>query len=136
MYVRRGLTERFKTDDLERISEHLRRPEIQARSYPTEIVRRWRGHVASDLFRVYFFDDLQRDAAGLRRSIIEFLGGDPEKASGTLPPGFNAKATKQKLALTPAARTHLAQFFENELRLCATELGGPARDWPSRYNLS
>src|SRR5207253_4153655 len=53
MYVRRGLIEPFKADDLERLSEHLKRPEIQARSYPTEIVRRWRRHFASDLFRVY-----------------------------------------------------------------------------------
>lgn len=135
MYVRRRLIEPFEPDDLERISEHLKRPEIQARSYPSEIVRRWRRQVASDLFRIYFFDDLQADAVQLRRSIIEFLRGDPEKPSGRLPANFNAKATKQKLPLTPAARAHLAQFFENELRSCAVELAGPARNWPVHYNL-
>ena len=133
MYVRRGLIEPFNPDDLDRITEHLNRPEIQARSYPTHIVRRWRAHVSADLFQLYFFDDLKRDAAQLRRSIVTFLGGDPEKQSGTLPPDFNAKATKQKLSLTPAARAHLARFFEHELRACAAELDGPATDWPARY---
>jgi hypothetical protein len=135
MYIRRGLIERFEPDDLGHISEHLKRPEIQSRSYPSEIVRRWRAHIASDLFQLYFFDDLKRDAAGLRDSIITFLGGDPNKPSGTLPPDFDAKATKQKLTLTPAARTHLATFFQDELRACAIELGGPAVEWPKRYGL-
>jgi hypothetical protein len=136
MYVRRQLVEPFDSNDLERISGHLKRPEIQARSYPSEIVKRWRRYVGPDLFRVYFFDDLQRDATQLRRSIIEFLGGDPERTSGTLAPGFNAKATKQKLELTPAARAHLAEFFADEIRVCAAELGGPAKNWPTRYNLA
>ncbi len=135
MYVRRGLIEPFEADDLERISEHLKRPEIQARSYASKIVRPWRSHVTSELFRIYFFDDLQRDAAQLRRAIIEFLDGDPEKTSGTLAPDFNAKATKQKLALTAAARAHIAKFFEDELRASAIELGGPATEWPARYGL-
>ena len=133
MYVRRGLIEPFEPDDFDRISEHLKRPEIQARSYPTQIVRRWRAHVSPDLFQLYFFDDLKRDPAQLRGSIIAFLGGDPEKPSGTLPADFNAKATKQKLPLTLAARTHLAKFFEDELRACAAELGAPATDWATRY---
>ena len=133
MYVRRGLIERFNPDDLDQITEHLKRPEIQARSYPSEIVRRWRAQVAPDQFHVYFFDDLQRDAAELRRSIIRFLGGDPGKQSGKLTADFNAKATKQKLPLTASARTHLAKFFENELRACAAEFGGPAANWPIRH---
>ena len=135
MYVRRGLIEPFESDELERISEHLKRPEIQARSYPSEIVRRWRGNVTRNQFQVYFFDDLKRDAAELRRAIIRFLGGDPAKRSGLLSADFDAKATKQKLPLTPTAQRHLAQFFQTELRACAIELGGPAANWPKRYDL-
>lgn len=135
MYVRRGIIETFDPNNIDRITEHLRRPEIALRSYPSGIVRRWRQHVNPDRFRVYFFDDLKRDPTGLRNQIIEFLGGDPRKPSGTVPPDHNAKAEKQKLPLTPAGRAHLARFFEPELRACAIDLGGPATDWPERYGL-
>jgi hypothetical protein len=133
MYVRRGLVDRFNPDDPDQISEQLHRPEILARSYPVAIVRRWKRFVNRELFRVYFFDDLVRDAAGLRHSMISFLGGDPVKHSGNLPATYNAKAKKQKLSMTQTAREHLARFFGDELRACAVELAGPAVDWPKRY---
>jgi len=133
MYVRRGLIEPFDPNDVERIDEQLGRPEVLARSYPTETVRRWRNKVNPDLFRVYFFDDLKSDPESLRASILKFLGGDPQKSSGTLPPEYNAKATKEKLPLTNAARAHLAKFFEDELQACAKELAGPATEWQKRY---
>jgi sulfotransferase family protein len=135
MYVRRKLIKAFDPDDVDQISQHLELPEIQARSYPSETVRRWSRHISSDRFAVYFFDNLKSDPGQLRASIIGFLGGDPEKPSGSLPPGFNTKADKAKLARTPAAQRHLAQFFASELRACATELGGPAKLWPARYGL-
>lgn len=30
----------------------------------------------------------------------------------------------------------MAQFFEQELKACAGELGGPAKKWPARYGFS
>jgi hypothetical protein len=135
MYVRRKLIEPFDPDDADRISQHLARPEIQARSYPTQIVRRWSDYISGDRFRVFFFDDLKTDPTRLRNAIISFLGGNSAKRSGSLPPGFNTKAEKAKLPLTPAARSRVAQFFAPELRACATELGGPAKLWASRYGL-
>ena len=133
MYVRRGLIRRFDSADVEQISSHLRRPEIVSRSFPSRIVGRWRRHVAADLFRVFFFDDLTIDAAGLRQSIITFLGGDPAKQSGSLPADYNAKAAKPKLPMNQSASRLVAEFFKTELRACATELGGPAAHWPDRY---
>ena len=133
MYVRRGLIERFDPNDPDQINQHLGRPEIRARSYPSEIVRRWRRYVSAELFQVYFFDDLKTDPFQLRASIITFLNADPNKSSGALSADYNAKAEKQKLPLTEAARGELARFFQNELRACAAELGGPAADWPKRY---
>jgi hypothetical protein len=106
-----------------------------ARSYPSKIVGRWRQQVKPDLFRVYFFDDLKRDPVNLRTSIVTFLGGDPQKPSGALPPDHNAKAEKQKLSLTKSGRVHLAKLFREELYKCAVELGGPATDWPRLYGL-
>jgi hypothetical protein len=133
MWVRHGSIESFDSNDLDQITRHLLRPEVQVRSYPSQIVARWRRHVDSKLFRIYFFDDLKRDAAELRRSIILFLGGDPGKSSGDLAFGHNSKARLEKLELTDKVRSHLARFFKEELKACADELGGPAREWPSRY---
>jgi len=119
MYVRRGLIEVFDPDDVDRITEHLQRPEIAMRSYPSQIVQRWRQHANPDLLRVFFFDDLKREPVSLRASIIRFLGGDPAKSSGYLPPDHNTKAEKSKLPLTPAARSHLANFFATNLSVTA-----------------
>src|SRR5207237_1682618 len=101
--------------------------------HPSKIVARWRRYVRPDLFRVYFFDDLKSDPVELRRSIIGFLGGDPNKSSGKLSADHNAKAKLEKLQLTDEMRSHLARFFERELKACAEELGGAAKDWPARY---
>jgi hypothetical protein len=30
----------------------------------------------------------------------------------------------------------VAQFFKDELKACAAELGGPAREWATRYGFS
>lgn len=135
MYVRRGLIEEFDPGDVNQVTEHLRRPEVRARSYPSEIVRRWRRRVSPDRLMVCFFDELKSDPVRLRASIITFLGGDPTKGSGELPPDHNAKARKEKLTLTEPAKKCLADFFREELHACAAELRGPAVDWPARYGL-
>ena len=75
----------FDVNDLDQVTRHLSRPEVMLRSYPSRIVARWRRYVRPELFRVYFFDDLRREPAQLRASIVEFIGGDPSKASGDLP---------------------------------------------------
>ena len=133
MWVRHGRIDDFDVNDLDQVTEHLSRPEVMQRSHPTAIVTRWRRYVRPELFRVYFFDDLKRDPAEVRRSIIEFVGGDPSKRSGDLAAGYNAKAKQDRLELPDKTRAHLAAFFEAELSACATELGGPARQWPTRY---
>lgn len=135
MWVRHGSIDPFDSKDLDQITQHLLRPEVQVRSYPSRIVARWRRRVNPALFRLYFFDDLKRDPAELRRSIIGFLGGDPEKRSGNLSVGHNPKARLEKLELTDKVRAHIARFFEEELKACADELGGPAKEWFSRHGL-
>ena len=135
MYVRRGLIERFDPNDLERITEHLNRPEIFSRSHPSQTVRHWQSHLSAGRFRVFFFDDLQRDPVHLRASIVTVLGGDPNKTSDVVAPDYNAKAQKEKMPLSESVRAHLARFFEDELKACAVELGGPAMEWPKRYGL-
>ena len=43
---------------------------------------------------------------------------------------------KEKLRLTDNVRSRVAQFFEQELKACAAELGGSAKKWPARYGFS
>jgi sulfotransferase family protein len=135
MWVRNGLIDRSDLNEPDAVIRNLQRPEITARSYPSQIVGRWRKHVRPELFQVCFFDDLKRNAAELRRSIIHFLGGDPSKPSGNLTADHNTKARKEKLSLSDSTRSKLAQFFREELKTCATELGGAAKAWPVRYGL-
>jgi Sulfotransferase family len=136
MGVRLGRISRFDPTDADAVIQKLLHPAVLSLSYPSKIVARWRGHVHPDLFRLYFFDDLERNPAELRRSILHFLGADPDKPSGRIKPDDNRDAGTEKLRLTDKVRSHLAQFFKDELLACARELGGPAREWPSRYGFS
>jgi hypothetical protein len=136
MDARAGSIPSFDTTNVDEVTRYLLNPAVLLRSYPSKIVARWRRHVRRDLFRIYFFDDLERDPAGLRRSILRFLGADPRKPSGQLSAAYNAQAGREKLPLTDKVRSALAQFFKGELKACAAELGGPARHWPARYGFS
>ncbi len=131
--VRTGRLPAFDVNDAAAVLECLRRPAIAQRSSPSRIVARWQQHVPADQFRVFFFDDLQCDPAGFRRSIISFLGGDAGKPSGDLTPEHNTKANDPRLALSPEVKVRVAEFFAEELQNCAANLGGPAAAWPSRY---
>jgi hypothetical protein len=133
MWVRHKSIKPFDMTDVDEVTRNLLRPEVLVRSHPSKIVARWRRYVRPELFRVYFFDDLERNPIELRRSILGFLGADPEKASGELAADYNSKAKLEKLPLTDKMRSHVARFFEQELKACAAELGGPAMEWPARY---
>jgi hypothetical protein len=105
---------------------NLLNPGVLVRSHPSKIVARWKRYVRPENFRIYFFDDLKENPAELRRSILRFLGGDPNKPSGGLKPRDNNDAGRDKLRLTTKVRDRMARFFEHELKACASELGGRA----------
>ena len=136
MGVRLGMISRFDATDAEEVIRNLLNPGVLIRSYPSKVVARWKRYVRPEFFRVYFFDDLEENPAELRRSVLLFLGGDPNKPSGKLKPDDNRDAAKKKLRLTVKVRARIAQFFEPELKACAAELGGPAKRWPARYGFS
>ena len=125
--------EPFDVTNIDEVNRNLLRRGMLLRSYPSAVVARWKRYVDPEQFRVYFFDDLQRNPAELRRSILRFLGADPDKPSGRLNADYNSWTRMEKLPLTNNVRSHLAQFFKKELKTCAARLGGPARDWPARY---
>jgi Sulfotransferase family len=125
--------ESFDVTDVDEVNRNLLRSGLLLRSYPSAIVARWKRYVHPDRFRIYFFDDLQKNPTELRRSILDFLGADPDKPGTRVPANHNSWARMEKLPLTNKVRSHLAQFFKKELKTCAARLGGPARNWPARY---
>jgi hypothetical protein len=136
MGARLGMISPFDVTDTDEVIRNLLNPGVLLLSHPSKIVARWKRYVRPDLLRIYFFDDLQRNPIQLRRSILHFLGADPEKPSGRLRADYNSNARREKLRLTPKVRSHIAQLFKEELKACAVELGGPAREWPARYGFS
>jgi len=136
MEVRYHQIEPFDVTDIDEVNRNLLRRGMLLRSFPSAVFERWKRYVHPDRFRIYFFDDLQRNPAELRRSVIHFLGADPEKPSDRVTTDQNSWAAMEKLLLTDNVRSHLAQFFKKELQTCAALLGGPARHWPARYGFS
>jgi sulfotransferase family protein len=136
MGVRLGMITPFDATDADEVIRNLLNPGVLLRSHPSKIVARWRRYVRPDLFRIFFFDDLEKNPAELQRSILQFLGADPNKPNGRLKADDNQDANRKKLRLTDKVRSRIAQFFEQELTACAAELGGPAKEWPARYGFS
>jgi hypothetical protein len=135
MKVRLGGIDSFDATNTDEVMRNLLRPDVILRSYPSKIVARWRRYVHPDLFRIYFFDDLERDPAEMRSAIICFLGGDPNKPSRGVKVNHKINEGTKKLPFSDEVRSHVVCFFEKELKTCAAELGGPAREWPVRYGL-
>src|SRR5262249_16365328 len=125
--------EPFDVTNIDEVNRNLSRRGMLLRSYPSAVVARWKRFVHPEQFRVYFFDDLQNNPAELRHSILRFLGADPNKPGSRLPADHNSWTRMEKLPLTNSVRSHLARFFKKELKTCAAQLGGPAKDWPARY---
>jgi Sulfotransferase family len=136
MGVRLGMISPFDATDADEVIRNLLNPGVLLRSHPSKIVARWKRYVRPEFFRVYFFDDLEKNPVELRHAILLFLGGDPNKRSRQLKADGNNGAGKVKLLLTDQVRSRVAQFFEEELKACAAELGGPAKQWPARYGFS
>jgi hypothetical protein len=126
----------FDVNDVGEVTRNLLHPGVLLRSHPSKIVARWRRYVHQDLFRLYFFDELETNPAELLCSTLRFLGADPDKPPRRPTMDHKSDRAKEKLRLTEKMRSHLAQFFERELQACAVELGGPAREWPARYGFS
>lgn len=100
MAVRFGMISPFDTTDINEVTRNLLHHRVLLRSHPSKIVARWKRYVHPNLFRVYFFDDLEESPTELRRSILHFLDSDPDKPSGRLRSDYNSSAKTKKLRLT------------------------------------
>jgi hypothetical protein len=109
--------------DADEVIRNLLNPGVLLRSHPSKIVARWKRYVRADLFRVYFFDDLEKNPAELRRSILLFLGVNPNEPSGRLKADDNQDARRDKLRFTDKVRSGVARFFEQELEGLRRRIG-------------
>ncbi|MBN9023055.1 MAG: sulfotransferase [Rhizobiales bacterium] len=133
MTARRGKTlDRVRS---ERAIKFSRRPVVRLRCTNTEVIARWRRHVPAERVGVFLFDDIRDRPAETRRAILAFLGADPDRRSGALPPGFNRKSKDRKLPMPDDLRAALAEEFADELRASAEMLGGAAMAWPAKYGI-
>jgi hypothetical protein len=105
------------------------------RAFPTRIVERWSRCAPRAQLGCFLFDEIEKNSEGARDSIVRFLGADPDKKSGTLPPNHNRKSKLNKLPLTEANRAILVEHFREELHACSTLFGGAAREWPARHGI-
>jgi hypothetical protein len=122
-------------ESLETVRAFVKRGTGRDHSAMGAAVERWRSGPDDPGFGLFFFDDLKTDAAGLRRRILTFIGGDPGVESAGLPPDHNRKAAYAKIPMSHAVRDYLAGEFAGEIRYAATELGGPAKVWAEKYGV-
>ncbi|HEX3653925.1 MAG TPA: sulfotransferase [Rhizomicrobium sp.] len=104
-------------------------------SFPSRAAQRWGKHFANRQFRYFFMEDIASRAAEVRREILEYLGADPAKPSGDLPPDHNPKSKFRKLEMSDAIRSELVSYFADELRACASTFGGHATAWLIEYGI-
>jgi Sulfotransferase family len=131
--------ERFNTDLLEdtaKFAKYLKRnPLIHKVAFPAKIAEPWAEFAPSVRFQHFFFDDIVGQPADVRRRILEFIGADPEKSSGDVPPDHNRKSQDTKMTLTDDIKAVLVEFFADEIRACAKRFGGHALAWASSYGI-
>ena len=108
---------------------------INARSFPTQIVGRWREHAPHIALQHFFLDDIIENPDETRREILTFLGADPGKPSGEVDADHNRKSKVAKLPLTDDIRAVLVDHFRVELLACVDLFGAHATGWAERYGL-
>lgn len=114
--------------DLAKFAAFIDRPLTRARSYPTEIARRW-SSAFGDRFRFFFLDDVAARPQETRDEIVRFLGGDPARGSG-VSADYNRKAASRSSKRGEAAQALLRDRFSAERTACARMFAGAAERWP------
>jgi hypothetical protein len=104
-------------------------------SSATNAAKRWMSHVGESRFRFIFMDDIAGQPENTRRSMLEFLGADPAKSSGEIPPDHNPKSSGFKFELNEKSKACLVEHLKDELRAGAEFFGGHAKDWAARYGV-
>ena len=134
MKQRTDRLDEFILHDPVRFRENLDKSKVFRTGAPALIARKWQKLVPEARLRIYYFDDLVGDPAGLKRRVLTFLGADPQHESA-LDPRHNRKASKAKLEMSPQIEAILVEKFSQELREAAALLGGHAAQWAAKYGV-
>lgn len=119
--------------DWRQLRRYLKLSRVAARSFPTQVWRRW-DRTLPGRARYFLFDDIVADPEATRARILEFIGGDPGKPSAVAAT-HNRKSGRFKPEMTPEIRARLIGHFAKELKACGTTFGGAAQGWAARYGL-
>lgn len=123
--------------DTAKFAEYLDRNQlIRKVGFPAKIAEPWAEFAPSVRFQHFFFDDIVEQPADVRRRILEFIGANPEKKSGDIPPNHNRKSQAAKMTLTDDIKAVLVEFFAEEIRACSKRFGGSAITWASNYGIA
>lgn len=136
MHIRRGKMDDGEAAHWEAIKSRLTLPEVQARSFPSRSWRRWSSAFEPERIAHFFFDDIIERPAEVRAGIVSFVGGNPDKPSGPLPPGYNRKSVRSKVRMTDEIKARMVELFREELVACAATFGGRANGWLAKYGLA
>lgn len=115
-------------DSVAQVADWFSSNEVQDRSRPSLIWKKWSYVFPPEQIRFFFFEDICERPAWLIGEIIEFLGGDPAKPTA-LPSDHNRKA-ERAIPVPEAARAYLAEALRDETLACAELFGGHALAWP------
>lgn len=136
MAYRLGKLDIALTEDPDRLRSFLEKSATtNQRSFPTEIVSRWKQCAPKIDFKWFLFDDIEDQPEQARNDILTHLGADPEKKSGDLAFDENKKSGKEKIALSDDAVAILIEHFTGELRAGAKLFESHAQEWVTRYGL-
>ena len=136
MHIRAGKLTEAEASDWNELKANLSGDGFFARSHPSKVWSRWTKFISEERMGYFFFDDLCQRPVEFRATILNFLGADPEKSSGTLSADYNRKNNNLKISMSRSVREHMIDFFREELLACARIFGGPANEWLTRYGLT
>jgi hypothetical protein len=135
MRCREGHFDASLLEDVSAFSQWFAESEVRRACFATQVAQNWSAVAPEIAFRHFCFDDVEATPEIARADIIAFLGGKPRQKSGTLAPGYNRKANLPKLRMPDPVKAFLLAELAEEIRGCAEMFGGPAQQWPARYNL-
>jgi hypothetical protein len=109
---------------------------FQKVSFPARTAKRWEHSAPQIPFRHFFLDDIATHPEETRAAILEFIGADPKKSSGDIPPGLNKKSQSATIPLPDNIKAVLVELFADEIRACAKRFGGHALTWAATHGIT
>lgn len=94
-----------------------------------EAYARWAGIVGADRIKVIFFDDLIAEPDATRRTLLAFLGLDPDPRAVAIEPDRNRKKGRIRKTLDAVDPAPIRDAFAADIAAMATTFGGAALTW-------